>query len=101
MSVQTRLIGIKTVAFSCIVEISIEELSKWTFKGSMAISKSCLFYYSPYSLLSMVGGGWLNKSCKRKLGELKTADKEKAQLEKSKINTIRHKVELLLIAISA
>ena len=30
----------------------------------------------------MVGGGWLNKSCKRKLGELKTADKEKAQLEK-------------------
>ena len=92
MCVQTRLIGIKTVAFSCIEEISIEELSKWTFRGSMAISKSCFFLLQS---LFFVGGGWLSKSCKRKLGELKTADKEKAQLEKSKINTIHHKVELL------
>ena len=37
----------------------------------------------------------LRMSCKTKFRELKTAKKEKALLEKSKINTIWHKVVLL------
>ena len=37
----------------------------------------------------------LRMSCKRKFRELKTANEEKALLEKSKINTIWHKVILL------
>ena len=45
--------------------------------------KSRLFSFSPSSLLSMVGGGWFNLSCKRRFRELKTADEEKAQLEKT------------------
>ena len=63
--------------------------------SSIKILKACFFSFSPYSLLSMVGGGWLNMSCKRKFRELKIADEEKALLEKSKIYTICHKVVFL------
>ena len=45
--------------------------------------KSMLFSFSPYSLLSMVEGGCLKMRPKRKFRELKTADEEKALLEKS------------------
>ena len=54
-----------------------------------------LYSFSPSSLLSMVGGGWLNVSCKRKFRELKTVDEEKALLEKSKLNMICHKLVLI------
>ena len=47
--------------------------NKWTLS---AVS------FSPYSLLSMVEGGWLKMPPKRKFRELKTADEEKALLEK-------------------
>ena len=48
--------------------------NKWTLS---AVS------FSPYSLLSMVEGGWLKMPPKRKFRELKTADEEKALLETS------------------
>ena len=41
------------------------------------------FSFSPYSLLSMVEGGWLKKLRKRKIREFENADEEKALLEKS------------------
>jgi len=63
----------------------------------MVIFKGCFFSFSPCSLLSLVGEGWLNMSCKRKFRELKTADEEKALLKNicSKINTIYDKVIFL------
>ena len=45
--------------------------------------KSMCFSFSPYSLLLMVEGGWLNMPLKRELRELKTVNEEKALLEKS------------------
>ena len=40
------------------------------------------FSFSRHSLLLMVEGGWLKMQHKRKFGELKTANEEKALLEK-------------------
>ena len=86
------LIGIQTIALSCIEEIIKQEIKQSVQQGN---SKSWLFSFSPSSLLSMVGGGSFNVSCKRRFRELKTADEEKALLEKSKIDTICPKVFLL------
>ena len=55
--------------------------NKWTLS---AVS------FSPYSLLSMVEGGWLKMPPKRKFRELKTADEEKALLEISVPKSTRY-----------
>ena len=55
--------------------------NKWTLS---AVS------FSPYSLLSMAEGGWLKMPPKRKFRELKTADEEKALLEKSVPKSTRY-----------
>ena len=55
--------------------------NKWTL---LAVS------FSPYSLLSMVEGGWLKMPPKRKFREWKTADEEKALLEKSVPKSTRY-----------
>ena len=52
--------------------------------------KSVIFTFSLYSLLSMVEGGWLKMSPKRKFRELKTADEEKALLGKSVPKSTRY-----------
>ena len=57
--------------------------NKWTLS---AVS------FSPYSLLSMFEGGWLKMPPKRKFRELKTADEEKALLEKSVPKSTRYRV---------
>ena len=49
-----------------------------------------LFSCSPYSLLSMIEGGWLKMPSKRKFRELKTTDEEKALLEKSVPKSTRY-----------
>ena len=46
--------------------------------------------FCPYSLLSMVEGGWLKMPPERKFRELKTADEEKALLEKSVPKSTRY-----------
>ena len=89
------LIGIQTIALSCNEEIIKQEIKQDDLMRSRVILKACFFSFSPSSLLSMVGGGSFNVACKRKFRELKTADEEKALLEKSKIDTICPKVFLL------
>ena len=55
--------------------------NKWTLS---AVS------FSPYSLLSMVEGGWLKMPPKRKFRELKTDDEEKTLLEKTVPKSTRY-----------
>ena len=57
------LIGIQTIALSCIEEIIKQEIKQGVQQGNF---KSWLFSFSPSSLLSMVGAGWFNVSCKRR-----------------------------------
>ena len=69
------LIGIQTIALSCIKEIIKQEIKQGVQQGNFT---SWLFSFSPSSLLSTVGEGSFNVSCKRRFRELKTADEEKA-----------------------